>query len=151
MQVESTLHRQWLLKFHGDGAPDCGYSIRKLPGLDKNNLEAVPAVGLFMDPLESQGLFEGDSSRFRRSNEPKIPDEKNHPLENRLVRNSFYFARKVIGDRESQVGCERERAEDRPVVKLRDGSFLRRSEFAALLQRDYRIDKGGIRPRFGDA
>jgi hypothetical protein len=100
------------LKFPGDGASDCGNPIREAPGLDKNNLKTMLAIGLFVDPLESQRFLKADSSRLSGSNEAEVPDEEDVLFEDCLVRNSPDFARKTLGDRESEVSSERDCAEN---------------------------------------
>lgn len=71
---------------------------------DGNNLKAKIAVRLLMKPLEADGFFKGDSSRFRGRDEAEISHKENPFLKDVFRLDAFQFARKRFGKGKSQVG-----------------------------------------------
>jgi len=135
----------------GDCRFDRGNSLRHGSGFDGENLEAKIPVGLFVDALKPQCLFQADAPGLRGSDKAEIVHEEDAPLKDRLGSNALQFARKLRRYRMPQIAGQRYRAERRTIMKLQFISVAGRAHLPLLLEIGNGIDKRRMRPGLGDA
>ena len=94
-----------------------------------------------MYSLEPNRVLVAYAARVGSDHRAKILDEENLLLKNSIALDPLHFARKHIGDRESEISCQRVSADRRSIMKL---DLSRQSAVAQLtlaLESDDRIDK----------